>query len=136
MGSKDFLGSGLKFPLQIDPRTGKLAMSRHEEDIAEAIGIIIHTSLGERVMRPEFGTNVEEYAFSPLAHSAKASIAYDIREQLLLQEPRIVDVQAACREGEGPAGSLSIEISYTVRSTNNRYNKVYPFYLTEGAEEG
>ena len=68
MGSKDFLGSGLKFPLQIDPRTGKLAMSSHEEDIKEAVRIIIHTSIGERVMRPEFGSNVAEYAFSPLAH--------------------------------------------------------------------
>ena len=135
MGSKDFLGSGLKFPLQIDPRTGKLAMSQHEEDISEAIGLIIHTSLGERVMRPEFGSNVAEYAFSPMAHSAKASIAYEIREQLLLQEPRIVDVQATCQEDTSGGNSLIIEVSYTVRSTNNRYNRVYPFYLTEGAEE-
>ena len=135
MGSKDFLGSGLKFPLQIDPRTGKLAMSQYEEDISEAIGLIIHTSLGERVMRPEFGSNVAEYAFSPMAHSAKASIAYEIREQLLLQEPRIVDVQATCQEDTSGGNSLIIEVSYTVRSTNNRYNRVYPFYLTEGAEE-
>ncbi len=135
MGSKDFLGSGLKFPLQIDPRTGKLAMSQHEEDISEAIGLIIHTSLGERVMRPEFGSNVAEYAFSPMAHSAKASIAYEIREQLLLQEPRIVDVQATCQEDTSGGNSLIIDVSYTVRSTNNRYNRVYPFYLTEGAEE-
>ena len=135
MGSKDFLGSGLKFPLQIDPRTGKLAMSQHEEDISEAIGLIIHTSLGERVMRPEFGSNVAEYAFSPMAHSAKASIAYEIREQLLLQEPQIVDVQATCQEDTSGGNSLIIDVSYTVRSTNNRYNRVYPFYLTEGAEE-
>ena len=135
MGSKDFLGSGLKFPLQIDPRTGKLAMSQHEEDISEAIGLIIHTSLGERVMRPEFGSNVAEYAFSPMAHSAKASIAYEIREQLLLQEPRIVDVQATCQEDTSGGNSLIIDVSYTVRSTNNRYNRVYPFYLTEGADE-
>ena len=135
MGSKDFLGSGLKFPLQIDPRTGKLAMSQYEEDISEAIGLIIHTSLGERVMRPEFGSNVAEYAFSPMAHSAKASIAYEIREQLLLQEPRIVDVQATCQEDTSGGNSLIIDVSYTVRSTNNRYNRVYPFYLTEGAEE-
>ena len=46
MGSKEFLGSGLKFPLQVDPRTGKVALSHYEEDIAEAIGIIIHTSQG------------------------------------------------------------------------------------------
>ncbi len=135
MESKEFLGSGLKFPLQLDPRTGKLALSQYEEDIAEAIGIIIHTSQGERVMRPEFGSNAADYLFSPAAHSSMASIAYDVREQLLLQEPRIADVQVECREENGNVGGLVIGVAYTVRSTNNRYNRVYPFYLTEGAEE-
>lgn len=135
--SKDFLGSGLKFPLQIDPKTGKLAMVSHEDDIREAIGIIINTSFGERVMRPEFGSGISEYAFSPMAYSAKESVAYDIKEQLLLQEPRIVDVEVECREENGVTGRLVIEVSYTVRSTNNRYNRVYPFYESEeeGAEE-
>ena len=133
MDSKDFLGRGLKFPLQIDPRTGKLAMVSHEEDIAEAIGIIIHTTRGERVMRPEFGSNVSEYAFAPTAFSAKESIAFDIREQLLLQEPRIVDVEVSCQETTA-LGTIVINVDYTVRSTNNRYNKVYPFYTTEGEE--
>ena len=133
--SKDFLGSGLKFPLQIDPKTGKLAMVHHEDDIREAVGIIIRTSLGERVMRPDFGSSVAEYAFSPTAYSAKDSIAYDVREQLLLQEPRIVDVEVSCREESGVSGRMLIEVSYTVRSTNNRYNRVYPFYEDEGAEE-
>lgn len=135
MASKEFLGSGLKFPLQVDPRTGKIALSHYEEDIAEAIGIIIHTSQGERVMRPDFGSNVADYAFQPVAHSIEASIAYDIREQLLLQEPRIVNVQVECREENGSIGGLILDVSYTVRDTNNRYNRVYPFYLTEGAEE-
>ena len=135
MGSKEFLGSGLKFPLQVDPRTGKVALSHYEEDIAEAIGIIIHTSQGERVMRPDFGSNVADYIFSHAVNSGMASIAYDVREQLLLQEPRIVDVQVECREEKGNVGGLVINVSYTVRSTNNRYNRVYPFYLTEGAEE-
>ena len=134
MGSKDFLGSGVKFPLQVDPRTGRIAMVSHEEDIAEAVGIIIQTGRGERVMRPEIGSNVHEYAFAPTAFSAKESIAYDIREQLLLQEPRIVDVEVACREQSGALGALAVNVDYTVRSTNNRYNRVYPFYLTEGEE--
>lgn len=134
MGSKDFLGGGMKFPLQIDKRTGKIAMSEHEENIAEAIGIIIGTSMGERVMRPFFGSNVAEYAFSPTAYSAQESVAYDVQQQLLLQEPRIVDVRVSCREESGVTGRLIIDVSYTVRSTNNRYNRVYPFYNTEGEE--
>ena len=61
MNGKAFLGRGLKFPLQVDPRTGMLAMSDQEEDIREAIGIILHTVQGERVMRPDFGSNIIDY---------------------------------------------------------------------------
>ena len=34
------------------------------------------------------------------------------------------------------SGAVVIHVSYTVRSTNNRYNHVYPFYMTEGSEGG
>lgn len=110
-------------------------MSLFEEDIEEAVRIIIQTSIGERVMRPEFGSNVAEYAFSPMAHNSKSAIAYDVQEQLVLQEPRIVDVEVETQEQDGNAGTLLIQVEYTVRNTNNRYNRVYPFYLNEGAEE-
>ena len=51
-------------------------------------------------------------------------------------EPRITDVEAKCREVNGQSGALVVEVTYTVRSTNNRYNHVYPFYVTEGSEGG
>ena len=129
MNGKEFLGRGLKFPLQVDPRTGKLAMSDQEEDIREAIGIILRTGKGERVMRPEFGADTMDYAFAPLSSSMTNSIAHDLRLVLLEQEPRIRDV-------DQHSGAVVIHVSYTVRSTNNRYNHVYPFYLTEGSEGG
>ena len=133
---KAFLGRGLKFPLQVDPRTGKFAMVSHEEDIREAIGIILNTVQGERVMRPDFGTNVIDYTFTPSSSTTLQSIAFQVKEQLLYQEPRIVDVEVACRDANQQTGAVVVEVSYTVRSTNNRYNHVYPFYLTEGSEGG
>lgn len=136
MNGKEFLGKGFKFPLQVDPRTGKFAMVSLEEDIREAIGIILNTVRGERVMRPGFGSNVIEYTFASASSSMLQSIAYEVREQLLLQEPRIVDVEVACTEMDRMSGAIVIEVSYTVRSTNNRYNHVYPFYMTEGSEGG
>ena len=136
MNGKEFLGRGLKFPLQVDLRTGKFAMVGQEEDIREAIGIILNTVQGERVMRPGFGSNVIEYTFAAASSSMMQSISYEVREQLLLQEPRIVDVEVACRELNRLTGAIVVEVSYTVRSTNNRYNHVYPFYLTEGSEGG
>ncbi len=130
------MGRGLKFPLQIDPKTGKFAMVSEEEDIAEAIGIILNTAQGERVMRPDFGTNVLDYTFSASSASERESLAFELCELLGYQEPRIEDIDVTCRETDKLEGTIMVEVAYRVRSTNNRYNHVYPFYRTEGSEGG
>ena len=136
MNGKEFLGRGLKFPLQVDPRTGKIAMVDQEEDIREAIGIILRTGRGERVMRPEFGADTMDYAFAPMSSSMTNAVAHELRLILLEQEPRIQDVEVQCDQLDQQNGTVVIHVSYTVRSTNNRYNHVYPFYQTEGSEGG
>ena len=136
MNGKEFMGRGVKFPLQIDPRTGKIAMVGEEEDIAEAIRIILNTVQGERVMRPDFGSNVLDYTFSEASDSMRQSLAFDLREQLGYQEPRIDEVEVNCKDTDQLDGTIVVEVSYRVRSTNNRYNHVYPFYKTEGSEGG
>ena len=136
MSNRQFLGRGVKFPLQIDPRTGKLAMVSEEEDIQEAIGIILRTNHGERVMRPSFGTNAMDYVFSAMTADTVNRIVYDVENQLLDQERRIKDVDVFCREADGRTGRLVLEIAYTVINTNNRFNHVYPFYVTEGSKGG
>ena len=135
MGSKDFLGSGLRFPLQVDPRTGKLAMSAGEDNIRESIGIILRTYRGERVMRPTFGSSTPDYVFAPSNYSLTSTIAYELTQQLTIQEPRIEDVSVRCAEPSGVTGELEVTVEYTVRSTNNRYNQVYPFYRNRDEEE-
>ena len=136
MNGKEFLGRGLKFPLQVDPKTGKIAMVDQEEDIREAIGIILRTGQGERVMRPEFGANCLQYSFAPVSSSMTNAISQELRRILLEQEPRIQDVEVQCQELDQQNGAVVIHVGYTVRSTNNRYNHVYPFYVTEGSEGG
>ena len=136
MNGKEFLGRGLRFPLQVDPVTGKLAMAEQEEDIQEAIGILLRTGQGERVMRPEFGTRVLDYAFAPVSGSMTYSIAHDLQLALLEQEPRIRDVEVRCSRLDRQNGAVVIEVDYTVRSTNSRYNHVYPFYIDEGSKGG
>ncbi len=136
MEGKEFMGRGLKFPLQVDPKTGKFAMVSEEEDIAEAIGIILNTVRGERVMRPDFGSDVLDYVFSASSDSMRQSLAFELRETLGYLEPRIDDIEVVCREANELEGAIVVEVSYSVRSTNNRYNRVYPFYRTEGSEGG
>jgi phage baseplate assembly protein W len=136
MDEKSFLGKGWKFPLQTDRNTGRIAMISHESDIKEAVGIIIGTHKGERVMRPEFGAMVRDYVFEPDSDTMRESLGYELARQLTLQEPRIADVRVVCGQGRAAAGELIFEVSYTVRSTNNRYNMVYPFYTEEGESGG
>lgn len=133
---KEFLGRGLKFPLQVDPKTGKISLVEEEEDIRESIEIILRTSRGERVMRPDFGTDIMDYMFLPASENMEDSLASEVREDLLYQEPRIRNVEVKASRTDGPEGSITVEVSYTVRSTNSRYNHVFPFYVTEGSEGG
>ena len=120
MNGKEFMGRGLRFPLQIDPKTGKFAMVSEEEDIAEAIGIILHTVQGERVMRPDFGTNVMDYTFAIDSESERQGLAFDLQEQLGYQEPRIQDIEVTCRDNDMmTTGGITV-ITTFIRSTRRR----------------
>jgi phage baseplate assembly protein W len=129
--AKDFLGRGWKFLVRPDER-GALRYVEFDEDIREAIRIILGTSPGERVMRPDFGCGISRYVFASMDATTVTSIENAVREALTRFEPRI-DVQDVKADQSRVAdGVLSINIAYVVRSTNARENMVYPFYLTEG----
>lgn len=129
--SKDFMGSGLAFPLKVNAQTGRFVMSRYEDNIHESVRLILQTYQGERVMRPDFGAVAENVLFTDLNAAALTDMENRVREALEEHEPRITNVSVkALRENRG---ELNVEISYTVRTTNNLYSKVYPFYVLEGA---
>lgn len=131
------MGVGWKFPVAID-NSGKIAMSKYEEDIREAILIILGTAKGERVMRPDFGCGIHDMVFQTISASTLSLVEMTVREALMMYEPRIeiasikVVPSAGEPSGEATVGKLLINLNYTVRSTNNQFNLVYPFYLTEG----
>jgi len=135
MDSKSFLGKGLSFPLSVDPKTGKIAMVSHEEDIKQAVGIIIKTYIGERVMRPDFGSRAYDYVFESDSQDFSLSVVNEITAALVAWEPRIEDINVSTDMKEGRDRSrATVTVSYRVRSTNNYFNLVYPFYLQEGVE--
>jgi len=129
--AKEFLGRGWKFPVNVDPE-GHIAMSEYEEDIKEAIWIILSTSKGERVMRPDFGCGIHDYVFASLNTSNLMLIENNVREALTIWEPRIKLLKVETLSEKAAEGILMINIEYEVRTTNNRFNLVYPFYLKEG----
>jgi hypothetical protein len=128
--AKKFLGSGWKFPVQLDDRNG-VARSSEAEDIEEAIRIILSTAPGERVMRPEFGCGINDYVFSVVNTTTLTQIKNAVERALALYEPRIRVESVTAEADETRSGHLLIGIDYTVRTSNSRHNMVYPFYLTE-----
>ncbi len=128
--AKEFLGKGWAFPVKTS-QIGKIAVSESEESIKESIIIILGTSKGERVMRSDFGCDIRSYAFATLDTASLAMMERSIREALALWEPRIEVQKVDISTQDANEGKLTIDISYEVKTTNNRYNLVYPFYLTE-----
>ena len=130
--NKSFMGRGFKFPFSVDPSTNRIAMSSAEEDIKEAIKIILRTNVGERVMLPEFGTAAGDFVFSDNRAERIAALESSVREALERWEPRITDIDAQADTAAGSKNVVEINIRYTVRMTNNQFNMVYPFYMMEG----
>ncbi|MBP1543657.1 MAG: GPW/gp25 family protein [Oscillospiraceae bacterium] len=130
--NKRFMGRGFKFPFSIDPSTHRIAMSSAEDDISEAIRVILRTNLGERVMLPEFGTTAGDFVFSDNSAERIAALESSVQDALEEWEPRISNIEVHALDNGGSKGMLELDIKYTVRTTNNQFNMVYPFYMMEG----
>jgi len=126
----DFLGSGWNpdnLRTELATARHEIVMSSGEENIQQAIWIILATAPGERVMRPDFGCGIHHLVFEVNSSKTISSVVQEVRRALILWEPRIevLGVDAEIRHlGE----LLLINIHYRVRSTNNYFNFVYPFY--------
>jgi phage baseplate assembly protein W len=129
--TKSFLGVGVGFPFRFDGENG-VATAQYEESVRQAVWIILGTSKGERVMRPDFGCGIYDLVFEVNSATTSGKVAQAVREALLVQEPRI-DVRNVQVEAPDGGATLLIEIEYEVRATNNVFNLVYPFYLERSA---
>jgi phage baseplate assembly protein W len=127
-----FLGIGWALPARADA-AGDVALAEYEDDVRQAVLIILGTNRGERVMRPDFGANLDALVFEPVNTATKALARHYVEEALVTWEPRIDDVVVTV-DDDAPHGTLLIDIRYRVRATNTFYNLVYPFYLLEGGE--
>jgi phage baseplate assembly protein W len=128
---RSFLGTGWGFPPAFRKDPPGVQMLSDEEDIRSSLEILLSTRPGERVMRPGYGCNLDELVFEPLTTTFKTYIRDLIQTAILYHEPRI-DVDKIDLDDTGDLeGRILISIEYTIRTTNSRYNFVFPFYKNE-----
>lgn len=129
-----FLGTGWSFPPEFNKGSKLVLMRSGADDIRESLSVIITTRLGERIMEPKFGCNLEEILFKPLDLTIKTYASDLIRSAILYFESRINLHSVDLSKGDDLGGLLLIELDYTIRSTNSRMNMVYPYYRAEGTD--
>lgn len=134
MGEYGFLGTGVKFPPQVNKSTGRFMLSSGAGSIKESVYIILMTQRGERWLEPNFGSALLSYTFMDTSITMLSLMANDLRSVILEQEPRISDVDVDIDPNVSD-GCLLVDIQYKISETNTRDNLVFPFYLNAVNED-
>jgi uncharacterized protein len=130
----DFLGKGWGFPPTFIAPVQGIEMTEKVEDINRSLHILLTTRMGERIMQPKYGCNMDEMVFEPLSTTIKTIIKDKIKTAILYFEPRIDVTSISMDTTNELEGEIILEIEYVVRATNSRFNFVFPFYINEGTE--
>ena len=136
MSDAAFLGTGWAFPPRFTAGGADVDTVSGVQDIDQSLQIILSTRLGERIMRHDFGCDLGEIMFEEIDQGMVNTLTGLVTDAILYHEPRIKLERVDVSDSESVHGLLLIRLDYTVRSTNSRYNMVYPFYLYEVAGEG
>jgi len=122
-----FLGRGCAFPVAVNPATGRIECSEGKQSVKESIFIILKTTIGERLLRSDFGTNIGSYAFMDINPTSMQMLRREVINQITRCEPRVDDIELTADNSR--EGVLLFNLKYTVRDDNVPENLVFPFYL-------
>ncbi len=131
---RPFLGRGWSFPPTFNRSISGVEMLEQEADIASSLEVLLATTRGERVMLPEYGCNLEELVFENLDTRIKTLMADKVESAILYHEPRIELESVRLDDSRELEGVVLIKVVYRVKSTNSRFNFVYPYYKSEGTD--
>jgi len=128
---KSFLGTGWSFPPTFSRLTYSIDLVSDERDIHESLHILFSTSLGERIMVPNYGSQISELVFRDINTTLATQLEDYVRQAILYWEPRINVDEIIVQPDAVLDGVVLITVYYTIRKTNARNNFVYPFYIHE-----
>jgi len=133
MADQSFLGTGWNFPPTFTRGGADVEVVSGAEDIHQSLQILLSTQLGERPMLEDFGCDLNSVLFAEVNQSLINTLTSMVTNAILYYEPRIKMEKLDVSESETQQGLVLISIEYTIRSTNSRFNMVYPFYINEAS---
>jgi len=135
--SSSFLGTGLKHPFRFERRTGapgiSTATSSDHAHIHESVLQILNTSIGERFMRPDFGSRLSDLVFETNGPVLRGLLRHHIADAIRKWEKRIAVTDIGFLESDEDIdlNRIRVRIAYRVIQTQVEGNLVYPFYRGE-----
>ena len=124
---RDTIGRGWTFPIKPAPG-GHLTLTGGEDKIRQSLWILLSTSLGERVMLPNYGCGIHDLVFASADPTLAGVIAQEVRASLRRWEPRIEISDVLVTFDPDDPRLVHIDVRYVLSRTNDPRNLVVPFY--------
>jgi phage baseplate assembly protein W len=126
-----YIGIGWGFPPKFNKQTRQVEMLTDEEDIKSSLEILLSTRIGERIMQPLYGCNLDEMVFEEINLTMKTYLKELVTSAILYFEPRIELDSVEIDDSSQLEGVIRIVVHFIVSATNSRYNFVFPYYKRE-----
>jgi phage baseplate assembly protein W len=130
--SLKIVGRGWRFPPAFERSTlGAVMTGTAEDEIEQSLAVLFTTRPGDRIMLPDYGCELRSFLFRAIDSTTATELKDVIGMAILRWEPRIT-VNSISVDGSAYLdGRLLVSLDYTVNTTNNRTNRVFPLYLQE-----
>ena len=100
------------------PVTNDVVVSRDASAIKQAIVNLLLTNKGERLMNPNYGSDIRRYLFEPLDYGTANQITGNIKSTIDTFEPRISVLNLRALPNMDDNG-FDVEMTYEIRGTDD-----------------
>ena len=100
------------------PVTNDVVVSKDASAIKQAIVNLLLTNKGERLMNPDYGSDIRKYLFEPLDYGTAFLIKGNIESTISKFEPRISVLRISCKPNYDDNG-FDVEMTYRIQGTDD-----------------
>ena len=123
---KEVIGKGWSFPPHFNKYAGEVDIVSQTDEIEQSLAILFSTKLGDRLFRPDFGCDLQDFQFKNLTSADELEIKRMIDHAVTVFEPRIAIRDIGIDLSESQDGRLRVSLQYSIKDLPDS-DRVYPF---------
>lgn len=124
--------AGRRPGMSLTPR-GQLALVSGDDEVRQALIMLLSTRPGERVMRPDYGCPLHRLVFAPLDATTEGLAIHYVRDAVERWEPR-VELDLVDAAASTAPDTLEVTLTYSVRATTRRDTLTFTLDLFGGED--